>query len=132
MKHKVLAYTFVTLVFAATISVLYYQEVKNNISDNPLLPIHKNSTANWNTYTNDKYHYSFKYPKDLAVSTPTSKTVSVKGLTIEVKEWTNVINGEQTQFAGQLAFEEKSECIQAELPEKSIRVVRDDHLLAIS
>ena len=63
MKHKALAYTFVVLVFAATISLLYYVEVKNKIPAYIEAPVHKKNN-NPQIYINDKYNFEFEYPKE--------------------------------------------------------------------
>lgn len=44
MHHKVLAYTLVALIFAATVSLLYYQEVLVESSVVPVLPQHRDNT----------------------------------------------------------------------------------------
>lgn len=67
MKYKVLGYIFITAVMAATVSLLYYVNVKNSVPENVLLPVHKDATANWKTYTNDKYGFEFKYPQEWTV-----------------------------------------------------------------
>lgn len=67
MKHKVLGYIFIFAVIAATVSVLYFQQVKQESLVNVPTSVHKDLAANWKTYTNTKYGFEFKYPQNWVV-----------------------------------------------------------------
>lgn len=66
MKYKVLGYIFIVLVFAATVSLLYYQQVVQSIPDYTLPPVH---TANLKIYTNNQYGFSASYDKGYVLDT---------------------------------------------------------------
>lgn len=62
MKHKILGIIFLVLAAAAIVSGIYYWQTANQTF--APLPIHKDATANWKTYTNTQYGFELKYPSE--------------------------------------------------------------------
>lgn len=63
--HKLLAYLFGILAFAAIISGIYYWQTVANLPTSYVPIVHKDPTANWKTHTNTQYGFEFKYPENL-------------------------------------------------------------------
>jgi hypothetical protein len=71
MKHKILAHVFIITVFAATVSLLYYVEVKNNVPAYVETPVHKTAESNLRTYKNTDYGFEIQYSKNYQFQLPT-------------------------------------------------------------
>lgn len=76
MSQKGLAPILIVLILAVLIGgyLVYQNQPKPTPSPQPTnqLSPASDETANWKTYTNSKYGFSFKYPSDLVVSEPGS------------------------------------------------------------
>ncbi len=64
-KHMILGLVFVFAVAAASVAGIYYWQTVRQIPTSYAPIVHKDPTADWKTYTNDKYGYEFKYPGNL-------------------------------------------------------------------
>lgn len=65
MKYKALGYIFIVAILAATVSLLYYQQIVQTISDYTLLPVHREPTTK--TYQNAEYGFQFNYDKNYEI-----------------------------------------------------------------
>ncbi|HTL39217.1 MAG TPA: carboxypeptidase regulatory-like domain-containing protein [Methylomirabilota bacterium] len=117
-SHHFLAYIFVISAIGAIVSVLYYRQVANQYIDTTPIT-HKDATANWKTYTNDKYGFSFKYPMTLRITKQDSAEIDFKkdvstGMAVQILNNPNqlVINDWLNQNSD---YYSKSEAIQANL-----------------
>ena len=76
-----LAYIFIIAAISAAVSVIYYWQTVRSLPTSYDPIIHKDPTANWKTYTNDQYGFSFKYPSDWILNTNANGLVSVSNTT---------------------------------------------------
>jgi hypothetical protein len=60
--YQVLGWIFLGLVFAAVVSGVYYQQMKNLPVDSPI--VHQDPYAGWKVYKDEKHGFEFKYPGD--------------------------------------------------------------------
>lgn len=67
-KHMLLGILFLLAVFAAAVAGIYYWQTVKQIPAKVDLPVHKDVTANWQTYTNSQYRFEIKIPKDWIVT----------------------------------------------------------------
>jgi hypothetical protein len=78
-KHLLLGILFVVLALAAIVSAIYYWQTAGSRID-VQLPVHKDQTANWKTYTNDQYGFEFKYKANIyAEDSPTTSGLMTSG-----------------------------------------------------
>jgi hypothetical protein len=74
MKEKILGYTLIFFVFAAVVSILYYEQTKQTLPD--LIPaiIHKSDTSGAKTFTSAQYGFEFNYDKNYVFDQSSTQT----------------------------------------------------------
>lgn len=66
MKHKILGYTFIFIILAAAVSILYYLEVNKQVGQQILLPDGQEQQPEepLETYRNNQYNFAISYDKN--------------------------------------------------------------------
>ena len=60
--HHALGYIFLFTAVAAIVAAFYYNQTIKQMPQAVDLPVHKDATANWKTYTNAEYGFEMKLP----------------------------------------------------------------------
>ena len=69
MKQKGLAPIVIVLLIAAAVGGYLVYSGKINFPQKQIQTTEVDETANWKTYTNNKYKYSFRYPESVTITT---------------------------------------------------------------
>ncbi len=88
MKHKIFGYVFIILVASAIVAGIYHWQ---NLQQQPVfVPVQKDETASWKTYTSDNYNFELKYPPSWTVQAAHDDAYDAESLSFQAPDTSGV------------------------------------------